>query len=162
MQKKFESVKLLKAEILSLVTKIIGIESKLFLKVETNLKKRSISEEGMIAVSYYISGIYSFYEDIFLKIATTFENTISDKTMWHSELLNRMTLTVENVRPKVISPENLEILNELRRFRHVFRFSYAFELKWEKIIELSINWKKFSPKIHDDIDSFINFLDEFK
>ena len=162
MQKKYEYIKLLKSEILSLTEKITGLETKLFLKLEKQAKRRSIPEEEIITISYYISGIYSFYEDLFQKIANTFENTISDKTMWHSELLNRMSLTIENIRPKVISPENLEILNELRRFRHVFRYSYSFELKWEKIKELATNWKNYSKRIKDDIDCFIKFLDEFK
>lgn len=160
MKRKIEYIKLLKSEILSIMDRIINLEHKLLSKLEKDLKRKMISEGEIITLSYYLSGIYSFYEDIFVKIANVFENTISDKTMWHSELLNRMALNIEDVRPRVIADENLEILNELRRFRHVFRYSYAFELRWEKVKELSLNWRRDSKRIQDDIHFFIKFLDE--
>lgn len=162
MERNFEHIKLLKSEVLSIIDRINNLESKLFSKLKKNLKKRKIPEEEIITLSYYISGVYSFYEDIFIKISNVFENMISDKVMWHSELLNRMALTVEDVRPKVIDEKNLELLNELRRFRHMFRYSYAFELKWEKVKELALSWKRDYKRVKDDIHSFISFLDEFE
>ncbi|MCG8606642.1 hypothetical protein MJD09_16865 [bacterium] len=105
------------------------------------------SEKDLILVGYFFAGIYSTFEEIFVKIAREFENKIDDPASWHSEILNRMTLEIEDIRPAVISKESKNCLDELRQFRHVFSFSYAFELNWEKLLIAVKQWSKNSQSI---------------
>ncbi len=78
------------------------------------------SEEQTIVVAYHLHNLYSAFEDIFQRVAETFENQVSDRAQWHAQLLRRMTLDIEGIRPRLLSPETFDCLDELRRFRHVF------------------------------------------
>lgn len=82
------------------------------------------------AIGYLLHNLYSAFENIFKNIATAFGNMIGEPQTRHATLLRRMTLEIEGVRPKVIGPEDYDALDELRRFRHIFRHAYALELDW--------------------------------
>ena len=84
--------------------------------------------EQAILAGYYLHNLYNAFENICLNVAKTFENQISDRSQWHALLLKRMTLDVEGFRPKLLSVEAYQALDELRRFRHVFRNAYTIEL----------------------------------
>ncbi|NJN21473.1 MAG: hypothetical protein HC812_10190 [Leptolyngbya sp. RL_3_1] len=77
--------------------------------------------EQAILAGYYLHNLYNAFENICLNVARSFENQISDRSQWHALLLKRMTLDVEGFRPKLLSTEAYRALDELRRFRHVFR-----------------------------------------
>lgn len=68
------------------------------------------------------------FENIFQNIAAAFENSIDDVGRWHTQLLERMRLDVMPLRPAVIDHEAYTALDELRRFRHMFRHAYSLQL----------------------------------
>ena len=158
-RKRFESLKVLKSEILDASEKLDELNQKL-LALDPDKIESSTSEEELILIGYFLSGIYSTFEDIFVKVAREFENKVEDPTQWPRELLNRMALEIEEVRPALISKQSKDCLDELRRFRHVFRFSYAFELDWERMLIVAKRWTKNSKPIRQDMERFIDNLDE--
>jgi len=147
-------IRLLIAHIKNLVIQISELKEKL----KKNINMKISDNEKSIILSYYLTGIYSLYEDIFEKVTETFENTINSKDKWHQELLTRMVISVKDVRPNLISKNNFEIFNELRKFRHVFRYSYVFTLKLDRIMELTKNYFKKQKNINKDINQFLKFL----
>ncbi len=66
-------------------------------------------------------------------VAGFFENHMDDKTRYHAQLLKRMTLSVEGMRPALLSDKAWVLLDRLRAFRHVFRHAYAYELDVRKV-----------------------------
>ncbi len=74
-------------------------------------------------------------ENSFLRITRHFENDIGSEG-WHKELLLRMTLSIQGVRPRVIDRQTAEKIDELRAFRHVFRNMYRKNLDAEKLLLL--------------------------
>ena len=56
-----------------------------------------------IILSYYLHNLYTAFESIFQRIARLFGNGLSDQSGWHADLLRRMSLDIEGVRPRVIS-----------------------------------------------------------
>jgi len=158
MTRSFESLKVLKSEILDAQQRLDDLDQKLS-ALKPNRINGETTEDELILIGYFLSGIYSTFEDIFVKIAKDFENKIEDRGSWHFEILNRMALEIEEVRPAVISKKSRASLDELRRFRHVFRFSYAFELNWEKVLITIRCWFQNSESIQADITNFVNKLD---
>ena len=71
-------------------------------------------------------------ENACLRVAKFFENNLSD-TSWHKELLERMRLTIEGVRPAFLDEQTYLLLDELRAFRHVFRNLYARPIDSDRI-----------------------------
>ena len=148
-----EVFRTLKAEIQFLLSRIDELDEKVKLTEEEVEKESRLIVEG-----YYLSGIYSCFEDIFLKIAKVFENRVDTPASWHRDLLRRMIITVEGIRPNVISKDSFIFLDELRSFRHVFRSSYMFELDVERLHLLLSKWDRGKEQIIQDIKAFCSFL----
>ena len=87
------------------------------------------------ALGYCAHNFYNACEGALVRIARVFENRI-DSDQWHVDLLQRMRLEVEEVRPAVIDVRVCRQLDELRRFRHLFRHSYGFDLEWQKLSDV--------------------------
>lgn len=87
------------------------------------------------ALAYTIHNIYCLLENYFLRVAKAFENHI-DQDAWHRDLVRRMTIEVEGIRPALLDDETARRIDELRAFRHIFRNVYQTELKSEKVMEL--------------------------
>ena len=96
----------------------------------------SIGEErdeyAYSALGYTLHNLYNAFEGYFFRIAKFFENNIEDLT-WHKALLERMTLNIEGMRPALLDrPISLRI-EELLKFRHVFRNIYKSPLVPAKV-----------------------------
>ena len=87
------------------------------------------------ALGYTIHSLYCLFENYLLRIAKTFEGQIRGDS-WHKDLIRRMTLTIEAVRPAFLDEKTAESLDELRSFRHVFLNLYQGGIKPEKIREI--------------------------
>jgi hypothetical protein len=119
----------------------------------------SLQEKATIG--YLLHNLYSAFENIFKNIASAFGNAMGPPETWHAHLLRRMTLEIESVRPKVIGMECYEALDELRRFRHLFRHAYALELDWDR---MGLVLRKMDMLLRDryreELDRFIGFLED--
>jgi len=67
---------------------------------------------------------------IFSQIAIKIDQDLPAGEGWHIQLLKRMTIPIEGIRPQVIDEKLENDLEEYLRFRHLFRNIYGFELKW--------------------------------
>lgn len=131
-------------------------------KIYSKIKERAAglnnNEEKVESLAYQLHNLYCAYEDLFKIVANTFENNIEEGITWHKELLRRMSITIKNIRPNLISEESLNLLSELRAFRHFFRHAYAYELDIEKvklILKKALELKEIFKK---DLNSFISNL----
>jgi hypothetical protein len=117
-----------------------------------------VGEEQAILVAYYLHNLYCAFESIFQRVAEVFENHISDQAVWHAELLHRMTLDIEGVRPHLVSAEAFDSLDELR-FRHVFRSAYRLRLDPERLALVRRKAQALEKVYRADADCFLAFLD---
>ena len=116
-------------------------------------------EEQRIVVAYYLHNLYCAFESIFQCIAEVFENQVSDQAGWHAELLRRMTLEIEGVRPRLLSDEAHNSLEELRRFRHLFRSAYHLHLDADRLALVHKKALVLERVYQADIEGFLAFLD---
>lgn len=93
-------------------------------------------EMATMAVAYLVHNIYTAFEGYFLRVAKHFENSPVDAS-WHEELIDRMKIAIPGIRPALITPELVEPLDELRRFRQLFRKSYKSRLRKNRVNEVS-------------------------
>jgi len=136
---------------------------KLYAHLRTYTVEMLTDQEKTIAASYYLNNLYSAFENICLNVARTFENQIDDRSQWHSTLhstlLKRMTLDIEGIRPKLWSDRSYQDLNELRRFRHVFRNAYTIDLDPQRIAIVLGQAQRLYTLYRSDLDQFRAFLD---
>ena len=116
-------------------------------------------EEQLIVVAYYLHNLYCAFESIFQRVAEVFGNQISDRAGWHADLLRRMTLDIEGLRPRMLSDKAYDGLDELRRFRHLFRSAYRLRLHAERLQLVHKKAIALEGVYQDDIERFLAFLD---
>ena len=87
-------------------------------------------QERLIVLGYRLHGLYNAFENIFRIVASAFENHLDEKAGWHQQLLQLMRLDLTPIRPALIDDAAYEKLDELRRYRHVFRAAYG----WSSIL----------------------------
>jgi len=154
-----EKIKFLKSKIMDDLQSIKKIYDKL--NREKEKIKNTPNEAQLINMGYYLHNLYNAFENIFLNIADVFENQIKERDRWHYSLQKRMSLDIEGIRPKVISKEVSNYLDELRRFRHIFRHSYDYEIDWERLRIVLCKAEKLQQNIYEkEIGEFIRFLDK--
>jgi hypothetical protein len=119
--------------------------------------KDSGSQEELIVVSYRLHSLFTAFENIFGNIAKAFENQVSKET-WHREVLQRMRLDLTPLRPAVIDAEAYEKLDELRRFRHVFRTNYGLDLDPLRLRVVLQRALELKPLYGPQIERFLEFL----
>ncbi len=112
------------------------------------------SEDITNSLAYKLHNLYSAYEDMFKMVARFFENQIDDVGRYHTDLLKRMSIEIEGVRPNVLSEESFGVLDELRGLRHVFRHAYGSVLDAERIIKLAEKSMKLKRSFLKDFEDF--------
>lgn len=116
-----------------------------------------MNQEGLIVVAYRLHGLYSAFENIFRNIAKAFENQL-DPSSWHRQVLQRMKLDLSPVRPALIDEEAYEKLDELVRFRHLFRTGYGLRLDCQRlqlVVRKALELKAIYPQ---QVARFLDFL----
>ncbi|ABQ92436.1 hypothetical protein [Roseiflexus sp. RS-1] len=147
-------IQTLKAEIAADLKAIAEIYDAL-----TEYDTRLTGDERVIVLAYYLHNLYCAFESIFQRVASVFGNQIADRSGWHAGLLRRMTLDIDGVRPRLLSDQSYDCLDELRRFRHLFRSAYRMRLDAERLA-LAYRRARVLERIYRaDIEQFLAFLD---
>ena len=95
--------------------------------------KKVVAREMVESTGYWLHNLYSAFEDLFKLTAGFWENNVKTNGGFHVNLLKRMLVHIEQVRPALISEASYQFLNELRGFRHVFRHAYSFGMDDERV-----------------------------
>ena len=147
-----ERLVILKAELNAQLSEIEDI----YKKLEDRRKKRG--KAGIESIAYQLHNLYCAFEDLFKIVAETFENHIQDKTKYHMELLKRMTVSIEGVRPQLLSQESYILLDNLRSFRHFFRHAYSYEIDVRKVRIVLDDADKLREMYKKDVEIFLESL----
>lgn len=115
-------------------------------------------QEALIVAAYRLHNLYNAYENVFQSIAAAFENEVNPDAGWHSQLLQRMRLDLHPVRPAVIDDAAYTALDELRRFRHLFRSAYGIELDGERLALVYRKATALRGVFPPQIETFLGFV----
>ena len=67
---------------------------------------------------------------------------------------------MNDVRPRVISDETYECLDELRRFRHLFRNAYVLRFDPERLALVLNDARRLEQLYRRGLEGFLSFLDD--
>ena len=119
--------------------------------------KKALSDLDYLgSVALDLLNFYSGIERIFEIIAKGIDGKMPKNGEWHRKLLDQMAFEIQTVRPAVLSPETKPILDEFRKFRHLARTIYSFQLNPEKIKELVAKLPRAHKLILRDLTEFID------
>ena len=126
----------------------VALES--FHKAESRFERKE--EVAYEACAHQLSQTYNAVEQMGLRVAKAFENSIDDEKGWHGALLNRLSIEITGVRPALV-PQELKLpLSELKGFRHVFVHAYDLALDPEKLALLL----KYARQVADRLPGLVN------
>jgi len=136
-------------------------QNNLYEKIDRSWKQFEESKEYSFLVesAFYLNQLYSGFERIFQYIAEVFENTI-EGSRWHKNLLERMRLNIEPLRPALIRNDTYQCLDDLRTFRHFFRHAYEADLDPEKVSLVMNRAMRLRDFWSRDLTNFTNFLNK--
>ena len=112
------------------------------------------------SVALSLHDFYTGLELIFSKIATIVDGNMPTGKQWHRDLLIQMSLEISQTRPPVISQETLANLDEYRRFRHVVRNVYGFDLDPKRLQPLIERSSLIFQQIKTELLMFVDLLKE--
>ena len=121
------------------------------------IQKCNLEEPDYIelcAIGSIIQSYYNGIENILLLISKNIDGTTPNHVKWHSDLLSSMCKDSEK-RSAVFSPQLNVSLTDYMNFRHFFRHSYGYSIKWEKVkhlfLGLADNWKSVKAELYQFI-----------
>jgi len=144
-----ERIAILKAELEAQAGEI----EKIYARLDERSKKKG--KAAAESIGYQLHNLYCAFEDLFEIVARTFENNIHDKGRYHLELLKRMTIAIEGVRPSLLSEEVFVLLDNLRSFRHFFRHAYSYDLDERKVRIVLADSMKLRHIYQKDLSAFV-------
>ncbi len=83
--------------------------------------------------AHHLSRGYNVIEQMGLRTAKAFENSLDDDKGWHTELIRRLSIRIPGVRPALFSEDIRQPLQELRSFRRVFVHAYDLDVDSDKL-----------------------------
>ena len=117
----------------------------------------SMASRAAVLVAGLLENYYTCAETLFLRLSQFFENHI-ETVRWHKDLLEKMTLEIESVRPRLLSDETYVDLRELMRFRHLKRYYFGTAYDWTRLDELLLRMNRVHPMLVRDVVAFKAFL----
>jgi len=148
-------LKVLQADVEAQLEKI----EQVYEELEDRAAQMRSNHPGSIeSAAYQLHNLYSAAEDLFKIVAGAFENSVTDLSRWHTELLGRMTLNIRGVRPALLSTESAELLDELRAFRHVFRHAYLKRLDFSRVEQNLDRARQLRSLLPQDVAYFLQQL----
>ena len=133
---------------------------KIYRAIEDREKGAKTDQATLESLGYKLHNLYCAFEDLFKIVAQYFENQIEDVARYHKELLRRLSLSIEGVRPALISEKTYKLLDELRAFRHFFRHAYSYELRYEKIVPTLESAYQLKGLYQKDTGQFLNTIEK--
>lgn len=129
---------------------------RIFTKIEE--RRRGEGEAHLESLAYQLHNLYCAFEDLFKIVADFFENRIEERARYHRELLWRMKVPIEGVRPALLSEESFRLLDSLQAFRHVFRHAYSYGIDPKKLTLVVEDALKLKELYQGEIERFLGRL----
>ena len=112
----------------------------------------------LIVLADVLVDFYTCLETGFVRISKFFENQL-DPSRWHSHLIEKMTVDVAEVRPRLLGDRTYALLLELMKFRHFKRYYFAVAYDRDRMEYLEKKFNEALPLVRADLLAFINALD---
>lgn len=113
-------------------------------------------DSHLTAIAAIMQSIYNGYERILEMLIKAIDGDLPVARDYHSALLRRASSSVPDVRLPIIDEKTFDILDDIRRYRHVFRKIYHYQLKPGRVQELAEMGIKSYSIFKDDVEGFIS------
>lgn len=110
------------------------------------------------SIAHNLENFYMAVEEIFKDICAVTGEGLPEGERWHSILLKNMTKEIRDIRPAVISLKTFEKMDDYRKFRHLVRNIYTYNIIPEKVLVLARPSEKVFRGFEQNIKTFMKFI----
>jgi hypothetical protein len=111
------------------------------------------------ALGAFLHSLYNGIESIFRRTCVELEEPLPEGEAWHQLLLEAMTEDTAG-RPRVVADELHQRLLEYLQFRHLFRNTYTFHLRWEKMAHLVFGAAAVVEALERELATFVDLMEK--
>lgn len=104
-----------------------------------------------VAIGGILHSFYNGIENIFVLIAKTLDFDFKSSSQWHRNLIDFMF-----AQPNFLQANLRQQTTEYMGFRHFFRHTYGYTIKWEKCSHLFFEMNDFWSKVKTSINTYCN------
>ena len=115
-------------------------------------------ELEIAGVGKLVHDFYNGVERIFERIVVRLDEDVPPGSHWHTDLLQRMEGTWGGKRAPVIDHALALRLLEYLRFRHLFRYTYGYELLWKNLQPLAAGIPEAFEQLRLKLQTFLSGL----
>lgn len=119
---------------------------------EARFDEGSIS--GLEGCAHHLCRLYNVVEQMAMRVARAFENHLEEDGGWHAELIRRLSIPIDGIRPALFDDSMRAPLRELRGFRHVVNHAYELTLDRDRMALLVRDAGKVAPLLERACESF--------
>ncbi len=152
-----EEARVLAAEIEKHMELLEDLHSELTAALEEDIRLLGKTKRSAAMVASIIESYCTCAETVFLRISQFFENSLAAER-WHKDLLDKMTLQIKDLRPRVISDKVHNDMAELLKFRHFKRYYFNLAYDWERLDAVVSRAVRVHNPLLEDLSGFLGFL----
>ncbi len=145
------------AQIQELIAQVEMLLELIRLAENQNLRSGLVS-----GLALHLHSFYTGAERIFYDIARDIDDEVPTGSDWHRQLLEQMTVEIPETRPPVLAEQTWSGMDEFRRFRHVVRSRYAYQLDPDRVQALAEQLSPISQSLIQDCQRFCTELQPSK
>ena len=149
-----------KAEIMEELENISRIANIIKKRKKDIRKERLDTDVYLDSIIHNIENFYMGIEEILKRIAVFTDEGIPEGPGWHISLIKGMAKDIPGVRPSVIREETRILLDEYRKFRHLVRNIYTFNIIPQKVMKLAQGITKAFDMLQRDIKNILITLEK--
>ncbi|MDK2894992.1 MAG: hypothetical protein PWQ98_1118 [Moorella sp. (in: firmicutes)] len=127
---------------------------------QQEISLRQADEFTLRALASVLLDYYIGIENMFEEIAKAVDGSLPSGQEWHKDLLRQMKLDINGIRPAVITRTTFALLDEYRKFRHLVRNIYGFNLIPERLEPLLNRLPEVDQRLKNEVDGFIKQMYE--
>ena len=101
---------------------------------------------------------YTCLEATLETVIRVLDGVVPSGAEWHRALLDVASQPGDS-RPALVSPETMQALLQLLRFRHFMRHAYAVDLDWAKLRPLATQLPVLNSLVSNDLKALRSFLE---
>ena len=133
---------------------IAGVTAKTLKKInETSASEESVGFAAINGLRFYVA-----LEDIFTRIAKVVDGVVPTGEQSHFDLLRQMAVPIPGKRPAVISKSTMQLIDQLRSFRHRMIHAYHDQLEWWKMSATIASIPECMSLLSAELTEFRDFL----
>ena len=114
----------------------------------------------VMVVAHALTNVYNGMEDVMSEIARDVDGSLPTGEAWHADLLDQMSVELDDIRPAFLDADLVQDMVELKGFRHLVRHRYGIDLRADRVFDNLALMERAFPAFVEAVDALARFLSE--